>query len=107
MGEQVGVGEWWASSAKAFFADAVVGGLAVLEAFATGDVGEGEEEVVDVVVARGVGGAGLADEVGDLGEELGAEVGVFGLVGDYVDVVLGRDLGGEGELVEVLAGDDG
>ena len=42
----------------------------MLEAFAAGDVGEGEEEVVDVVVARGVGGAGLADEVGELGEEL-------------------------------------
>ena len=63
--------------------------------------------MVDVVVARVVGCAGLADEVGDFVEELGAEVGVVGLVGDYVDVVLGRDLGSEGELVEVLAGDDG
>ena len=37
----------------------------------------------------------------------GAKVGVFWLVGDYVDVVPGRDFGGEGELVEVLAGEDG
>ena len=29
------------------------------------------------------------------------------VVGDYVDVVLGGDFGGEGELVEVEAGDDG
>ncbi len=79
----------------------------MLEAFAAGDVGEGEEEVVDVVVVRVVGGAGFADQVGDFVEELGAEVGVVGLVGDYVDVVLGGDLGSEGELVEVLAGDDG
>ena len=79
----------------------------MLEAFAAGYVGEGEEEVVDVVVARVVGGAGFADEVVEFGEERGAEVGVFGGVGDYVDVVLGGDLGGEGELVEVLAGDDG
>ena len=79
----------------------------MLEAFAAGYVGEGEEEVVDVVVARVVGGSGLADEVVELGEECGAELRVFGAVGDDVDVVLGRDLGGEGELVEVLAGDDG
>ena len=63
--------------------------------------------MVDVVVAGVVGGSGLADEVVEFGEEGGAEVGVFGRVGDDVDVVLGRDLGGEGELVEVLAGDDG
>jgi hypothetical protein len=55
---------WWVVG-EALFADAVVGGLAVLEAFAAGDVGEREEEVVDVVVVRGVGGAGFADEVGD------------------------------------------
>ncbi len=58
-------------------------------------------------MVRVVGGVGLADEVGDLGEEGGAELGVFGGVGDDVDEVLGLDLGGEGELVEVLAGDDG
>ena len=63
--------------------------------------------MVDVVVVRVVGRAGFADEVGDLGEELGAKVGVFWLVGDDVDVVLGRDLRRERELVEVLAGDDG
>ncbi len=79
----------------------------MLEAFAAGYVGEGEEEVVDVVVAGGVGGSRLADEVGELGEERGAEVGVFRGVGDYVDVVLGGDFGGEGVLVEVLAGDYG
>ena len=70
MGEEVGVGELVGCVGEAFFADAVVGGLAVLEAFAAGDVGEREEEVVDVVVARVVGGAGFADEVGELGEEL-------------------------------------
>ena len=79
----------------------------MLEAFSTGYVGECEEEVVDVVVARVVGGPGLTDEVIKLGDEGGAEFGVFGAVGDYVDVVLRRDLGGECELVEVLAGDDG
>ena len=88
MGEEVGLGELVLGVGEAFLADAVVGGLAVLEAFAAGDVGEGEQEVVEVVVVRGVGGAGLADEVGDLGEELGAEIGVFGRVGDDVDVVL-------------------
>ncbi len=107
VGEEVGFGELVGVVGEAFFAYAVVGGLAVLEAFAAGYVGEGEEEVIDVVVARVVGGSGLADEVGELGEECGAELGVFGAVGDYVDVVLGRDFGGEGELVEVLAGDDG
>jgi hypothetical protein len=64
--------------------------------------------VVDVVVARVVGGAGFADEVAEFAEERGAELRVFRAVGDYVDVVLGGDLGGEGELVEVtLTGDDG
>ena len=100
-------GELMGVVGEALFAYAVVGGLAVLEAFAAGDVREGEEEVVDVVVARVVGGAGFADEVVELGEERGAEVGVFGVVGDDVDVVLRRDLGREGELVEVFAGDDG
>jgi hypothetical protein len=56
---------------EGFFAYAVVGGLAVFETFAAGDIGEGEEEVVDVVVARVVGGSGFADEVGELGEEFG------------------------------------
>ena len=79
----------------------------MLEALAAGDVREREQEVVDVVVARGVGGAGLADEVVELGEKRGPEVGVLGQVGDDVDVVLGRDLGSESELVEVFAGDDG
>ncbi len=71
---------------EALLSYAVVRGLAVGSRLAAGDVGEGEKEVVDVVVARVVGRAGFADEVGDLVEELGAEVGVFGLVGDYVDV---------------------
>ena len=38
---------------------------------------------------------------------LGLEFGVFGGVGDDVDEVFGGDFGGEGELVEVPAGDDG
>src|SRR4051812_46032193 len=92
---------------EAFFAYAIVGRLTVLEAFTAGYVGEGEEEVVDVVVTRGVGGSGFADEIGELGEERGAELGVFGRIRDYVDVVFGGDLGREGEFVEVLAGDDG
>ncbi len=62
--------------------------------------------MVAVVVVRGVGGTGLADEVRDLGEELGAEVRVFGLVGDDVDEVLRRDFGRQGELVEIKPGDD-
>ena len=107
MGEQVGIGELTVLGLEALLVNPVVGGLAVLQAFAAGDVREREEEVVDVVVARVVGCAGLADEVGDFVEQLGAEVGVIGLVGDDVDVVLGRDLRSEGELVEVLAGDDG
>ena len=107
MGEEVGLGELVDFVGETFFANAVVGGLLVLEAFAAGDVGQGEEEVVGVVMVRGVGGAGFADEVGDFGQELGAEVGVFGEVGDDVDEVPGGDFGGEGELVEVLAGDDG
>ena len=79
----------------------------MLEAFAAGDVREGEQEVVLVVVMRGVGGIGLADEVGDLGEQSGTEPGVRWGVGDDVDEVGGLDLRGERELVEVLAGDDG
>jgi hypothetical protein len=105
--EEVGFGELMRGVGEALFAYAVVGGLAVLEAFAAGYVGEGEKEMIDVVVARGVGGSGFADEIRELGEESGAELGVLGGVGDYVDVVFGRDLRGEGELVEVFAGDDG
>ena len=63
--------------------------------------------MVLVVVMRGVQGVGLADEVSDFGKQSWAEVGVFGSVGDDVDEVGGLDLGCEGELVEVLAGDDG
>ena len=51
------------------FTRSVVGGLAVLEAFAGGMVGESQEEVVDVVVAGVVGGSGFADEVVELDEE--------------------------------------
>ena len=81
-------GELVGGVGEAFFADAVVGGLAVLEAFAAGDVREREEEVVDVVVARVVGGSGLADEVVETRRGARGGVGVFGVVGDYVDVVL-------------------
>ncbi len=107
MGEQVGLAELVGVVGEALLADAVVGGLAVLEALAAGDVGEREQEVVGVVVVRLVLGVGLADEGVDLGEGLGTDVGVVGLVGDDVEVVGGLDLGGERELVEVLAGDDG
>ena len=107
VGEEVGLGELVGVVGEAFFADAVVGGLAVLEAFAAGDVREGEEEVVDVVVVRLVGGAGLADEVVESRRGAAGRSWSLPGVGDDVDVVLGRDLGGEGELVEVLAGDDG
>ncbi len=92
---------------EAFFAYAVVGGLAVFEAFAAGDVRERQQEVVAKVVVRGVGGASLADEVRDLGEQLGPEVGVVGFVGDDVDEVFGRDLRSQRKLVEVEARDDG
>ena len=51
MREEVGFRQLVGCIGEAFFAYAVVGGLAVFEAFATGYVGEGEEEVVDVVVA--------------------------------------------------------
>ncbi len=107
VGEKVGLNELMRVVREAFFSYAVVGGLAVLEAFAAGDVREREQEVVDVVVARTVGGAGLADEVIELGEQRGAKLRVLGQVGDDVDVMPGRDLGGEGELMEVFAGDDG
>ncbi len=92
---------------EAFFLHAVVGGLAVLEAFAAGDIGEREQEVVLVVVVRGVGGVGFAHEVGDFGEERGVQVGILGEVGDDIDVVFRADVGSQRELVEVLAGDDG
>jgi hypothetical protein len=49
--EKVGLGELVSWVGEAFFAYAVVGGLAVLETFAACYVGECEEEVVDVVVA--------------------------------------------------------
>ncbi len=106
VGEQVGFCELVGWVGEAFFADAVVGGLAVLEAFAAGYIRECEEEVIDVVVARIVGGAGFADEIVELDEKCGAELRVFGAVGDDVDVVLRSDFGSEGELVEVFAGDD-
>ena len=92
---------------ETFFSHAVVGRLAVLEAFAAGEVGEGEEEVVLVVMVRVIHGAGFADEVVELGEESGAELGVFGLVRDDVDEVGWLYFRREGELVKVLAGDDG
>jgi len=76
--EEVGFGELMHGVGEALFADAVVGGLAVLEAFAAGYVGEREEEVIDVVVPGVVSCAGFADEVVELGEESGAELGVFG-----------------------------
>ncbi len=69
VGEEVGCGELVGVVGEVFFIRSVVGGLAVLEAFAGGMVGEREEEVVDVVVARVVGGSGFADEVVELGEE--------------------------------------
>jgi hypothetical protein len=105
--EEVGFGELVGCVGEAFFAYAVVGRLAVLEAFATGYVRECQEEVIDVVVARVVGGSGFANQIAEFGKERGAKLGVFGGVGYDVDVVLGCDLGGEGKLVEVLASDDG
>ncbi len=94
VGEEIGVGELALGAGIGALGDAVVGGLAMLEAFATGDVREGEEEVVLVVVVRAIHRGGFADEVGDFGEELGAEIGVFGAVGDDVDVVGRGDFGG-------------
>jgi len=107
VGEEIGLGELAVGAGVVALADAVVGGLAVLKALAAGDVREREQKVVGVVVVRAVHRGGFANEVGDLGEELGAEVRVFGAVGDDVEVVGGLDLGCEGKFVEVLAGDDG
>ncbi|MEA2261900.1 MAG: hypothetical protein QOJ51_4725 [Acidobacteriaceae bacterium] len=78
MGEEIGFGELVVVVGKALFAYAIVGGLAVLESFATRDVREREKEVIDVVVARVVGRSGLADEVVELSEKRGAKVGVLG-----------------------------
>ena len=86
MREEVRFGELVLGVGEAFLADAVVGGLAVLEAFAAGDVRESEEEVVLVVVVRFVEGVGLADEVADLGEDArGGGWSPSGFVGDDVD----------------------
>jgi hypothetical protein len=51
VGEEVGFGELMSWVGEAFFAYAVVGRLAVLKAFAAGDVRECQEEVIAVVVA--------------------------------------------------------
>jgi hypothetical protein len=78
VGEEVGLAELVGGIREALFADAVVGGLAMLEAFAACNVREREEEVVGVVVMRVVGCTGLADEVVEFDEESRAELGVFG-----------------------------
>ena len=108
VGEEVGLGELVLGVGEVFFADAVVGGLAVLEAFAAGDVREGEQEVVLVVVMRscrgrqprGRGWRSSARKAGRRSESSGrsetTSMKWAGLI-----------FGGEGELVEVLAGDDG
>jgi hypothetical protein len=107
VGEQVGVPELMGVIGEALFAHAVVGGLAVLEALAAGGVAEREQEVVLVVVVRLVHRAGFTDEVIDLSESRGTDVNILGLVGDYVEEVLGRDLGGKSVLLVVEAGIDG
>ena len=58
-------------------------------------------------MARGIGFASFVDEVRQLGEQRGTQVGVGWVVGDDVDVVLGRDIGGERKFVEVFARKDG
>src|SRR6185312_9406802 len=104
--EEVGFGELVLRIAEGVFGDAIVGGLAMLEAFAAGGVREGEKEVIGVVVMGCVGGVGFADEVGDFGEEFGAQRGVLGLIGGDVEEVFGRDVRGKRVLVEVLARED-
>ena len=79
----------------------------MFESFAARDIGEREQEVVDVVVVGGVGCVGFTHEVRDFGEQGGVQVGILRDVGDDVDVVLWADVRSQRELVEVFAGDDG
>ncbi len=107
MGEEVAFFGEGAFVDEGFLGDAVVGGLVVLEAEVGYLVGEGDEEVVGVVVARLVERAGFADELGELVDVLLGEGDVFGAVAGEVEVVLGRDVGGEVDLAEPAAGEDG
>ena len=107
MGEEIAFFGEGAFVDEGFFGDAVVGGLVVLEAEVGYLVGERDEEVVGAVVARLVEGAGFADEFGELVDVGLVEGEVFGAVGGEVEVVLGRDFGGEGDFAEPAAGEDG
>ena len=107
MGEEVaGFGEG-ALVDEGLFGDAIVGGLVVLEAEVGYLVGEGNEEVVGVVVAGLVESSGLADELGELVDVLLGEGDVFGTVAGEVEIVLGGDVGSEVDLAEPAAGEDG
>src|SRR5882672_2483584 len=87
---------------KAFLVDAIVRRLPMLKTLATSNVREREQEVVLVVVMRGIQSISLPNEIGNLGKQCWTEVGVFRRVGNNIDIVLWRDLGGERKLVEVL-----
>ncbi len=107
VGEEVAFFGEGAFVDEGLLGDAVVGGLVVLEAEVGYLVGERDEEVVGVVVARLVEGSGLADELGELVDVLLGESDVLGTVAGEVEVVLGGDVGGEVDLAEPAAGEDG
>ncbi len=85
----------------------VVGGLGVLEAVAFKMRRHGDEEVVVIVMMAAIEQRGLADERIHVGEEVGLQVEVGGLVGADIEGVGGMNLGGERILAAVIAHEDG
>src|SRR5581483_1901831 len=79
----------------------------VLEAFATCVVREREQEVVAVVVMGAVHGRSFMHQVVERSEKLRAQINIFGRIAGDVEEVLRRDIWGERDFPEVLAGEDG
>ena len=100
MRKEVGVAELLGVIGETLLVDPIIGGLAVFKALTAGGVGEGEEQVVLVVVVILIERVGFTDEIRDFGEGGRAEIRIARLVRGYVDKVSGLDLGGERKLVE-------
>ena len=79
----------------------------MLQAFASGNVGKRQEEVVHVVVVRGVLHTCFAHQVAHVGQKSRPEVRVLRLIAHHIQVVLRRNFRRQRELVEVLPGEDG
>ena len=76
---------------ETLLAHAVVRRLAVFQSFAARYVRERKQEVIDVVVVTGVERVGLADKVSHLGQNGRAQVRVFGIIRNHIEIMFGRD----------------